>query len=115
MKLFSIRLKRKPELFVGKRSSSYAVMSGCNIRSRLPDYPNVAEAWVFSTLQTDAFWFTTKNPKIFTSEAAVRTLLARGMEIEDKSKATFDEYEIVVMDNGKESVVSATDFYHKRI
>lgn len=116
MKLYTIRLKRQPELFVGKKNSSYAVMSGCHIRYRLPDYPNVSRLDVLAILQHDAHWFSSKNPKIFTSDQAVRTLLARGMEgDEDKTQATFDEYEVVVMENGKERIVSATDFYHKRI
>lgn len=95
MTLLLLRLRRHPHLFVGKKSSSYAIQSDEAIRRTL-NYAIVKT--IDEALQIDAFWFTgEKFAKVWTNAASLKRLLSYCSK-EDK-ESTFSEYDIILNGN----------------
>lgn len=101
MDIYTIRLVRHPELYVGKQSPSYAIKSD----KAIGEWMHYKAQPIDEVLQIDAHWYKSEQyAKIWTNKLAVKRFLAYCGEDKD---ATFSEYEI--LKNG--NVINIKEIY----
>lgn len=94
MDIYRIRLKNRPDRWVGKKSPSYALVSDKRIAHFRERYPlcSLEEA-----VTLNAHWFVKENTaKVWTSVSSLRRFLAICREGKDD---TFSQYEVLNGEN----------------
>ena len=95
MDIFTIRLKRRPDLYVGKRNPYYAMMTDNPILNRIKHTNQTIDQIIDGCA---LFCKPEKYAKVWTSEKAIRQFLSYCCPGDDTSP-TYSEYELLLNGN----------------
>jgi hypothetical protein len=115
MKFYLIRLKQRPDLYVGRESSTYAISSDRQIKDTISlhnnRYKEEVEVLVQGYSSDPPYWFREQlKAKIFTTPTEVRKLVRRYSEKDD----TFSQYEVEIHEDEKKVVIQNLDDFMKQ-
>lgn len=117
MNFYSIRLKRHPDRYVGKEGITYQISCDQKIADLIKRQNYKDADGVHGIGRQYTYFKAEKFAKIWTTRSSIQsvlTLCSGYGHLDDPDKATFSEFEVVVVEDGKETIEPLDNFRKPR-